>query len=94
MNLDKFEEAYIRSNAQMAFTLAEALVSVNEEGEEDNERARHFPPGSTYRRALRQAHALRKRGNVRGANRTLDTAVVKTDYRAKRRRERVTQRGS
>ena len=94
MNIDKFEEAYIRSNAQMGYILAEALVSVNEEGEEDNERARHLPPGSTYRKATLKSYALRKKGDVRGANQTLDTAATKTDYRAKRRRERAAQRGS
>ena len=91
MNIDKFEEAYIRSNAQMGYILAEALVSVNEEGEEDNERARHLPPGSTYRRAQRKAYAQRMRGDVDGAGRTLDAASAKTKYRAKRRRERATQ---
>jgi len=89
--MTNFEDAYLRANINLAYILAESLISVNEEGEEDNERARRLPSGSTYPKAQRKAYALRKRGDKEGALKTLGTAAAKTDYQAKRRRERATQ---
>ena len=87
--MTNFEDAYLRANINLAYILAEALVSVNEEGEEDNERARRLPSGSTYPKAQRKAAALRKKGDDEGALNTLKTASTRTDYLAKRRRERA-----